>query len=202
MHSLGEGSEELKLTFTDADFETAAVIRLFLNAAVKGNIRSHVFGNCADMRQLAMFVDKWDCEQVRRLMHSELEVSILRGWGSSFELFAVVAIAGDRDLCHLLVQKRAKETWPKGSAGRLRHRMSARPGMSIWDPRGWGEDVWRLSIPQPYLFALCRAQGQGGNLADEFEKYLKLIKPGWRDYHDPEYPEHYEYNGHSPYYSD
>jgi hypothetical protein len=167
-----------------------------------------------------MFVDKYDCEQVRRLIHLECEVSILRGYGGSLELFAVAATAGDRDNCHLLVQERAKETWPRGNNGRLHHRMSARPGMSIWDVRSWPESAWRLGIPLQYQFALARAHGQlagstvprerdgrdpsgsqlasspvpaGNTLADEFEKYLKLIKPGWRDYRDPDDPEINEY---------
>lgn len=188
MHGLGDGSQEFKVMFTDTAFETASTVRLFLMAAVNGNIRAHVFGNCPDMRQFAMFVDKWDCEQARKLMHSELEVSILQGWGYTLELFSVVATAGNRDLCHLLVRERAAETWPRGSNARLYHRMNAKPGMSVWDVRGWPNYLWSI-IPQPYMFALARAHGQGGDLADEFEKYLKLIKPGWRDYHDPSDPE-------------
>ncbi|BEJ16642.1 hypothetical protein CspHIS471_0600430 [Cutaneotrichosporon sp. HIS471] len=189
MYNLGDGTQEFSVTFTDREFETGSVIRLFLCAAVRGDIRSHVFGNCADMRELVMFVDKYDCEPIRRLIHSECEVSILRGWGGSLELFAVTAAADDRDLCHLLVQERGNETWPRGNNGRLHHRMSARPGMSIWDVRSWPESAWRLGIPLQYQFALTRAHGQlsgstapaGLSLADEFEKYLRLLKPGWRD---------------------
>ncbi|CAK9779436.1 hypothetical protein CC85DRAFT_305853 [Cutaneotrichosporon oleaginosum] len=196
MYNLGDGTQDFSVTLTDREFETAAVIRLFLCAAVRGDIRSRVYGSCRHLRELVLFADKYDCDPIRRLIHSECEVSILRGYGGSLELFAVAATADDRDLCHLLVQERANETWPRGNNGRLHHRMSARPGMSIWDVRSWPESAWRLGIPVQYQFALARAHGQlagvppppGVTLADEFEKYLKLIKPGWRDYRDPDKP--------------
>ncbi|CAK9779438.1 hypothetical protein CC85DRAFT_305851 [Cutaneotrichosporon oleaginosum] len=175
-HSVANGAK-CKITFTDPDCETADIFRLFLGLASKGRLLAA--WTLDPVRQLVMFLDKYECIQARRLFSSRFEIEIRRSGTRAHDLFLVAAAIGDTSLCRLILTRQAKQVWGKPREGTKAKPLDGTPGWCVWDCRHWPSSTWNCGVPNKYLFALARAFGQGGSskpLADEFERYLGLVE--------------------------
>lgn len=62
------------ITFTDPAYETAAVLSLYLQLVSSGNLTIH--RHLPHWKELAVFLDKWDCKQPLQLLCSTLGMAV------------------------------------------------------------------------------------------------------------------------------
>lgn len=170
--ALDNGAER-SVTFSDGVCETAAVLRLYLQLVVHGTLPME--GYLPHMRELALFLSKWDCQRAMRHMLSLLENAVRRHAVQAHHAFIVAANADHPDVCALILASVPDATWsaPKGVQA---DPLWSPPGESVWNPT-WFNQVMYACLPKQYLFALARAYGKGdcSKLASKFERYIKLI---------------------------
>jgi hypothetical protein len=177
MYSVGDSKQPPCVSFTDPEIENARVLALFLNILAHGVV-GNADADFADLRELAFFLHKWGCTQVRQQVIYALESAALQGRGMSLRLFVVAVTLQAPALCVLIVKSRAKETWPSPITTYPRNRETGVPGKNVWCPSSWPEWFWAAGLPHTYMFALARASGMDGEVSLNFERCLRgLVTP-------------------------
>ncbi|BEI93579.1 uncharacterized protein CcaverHIS019_0600380 [Cutaneotrichosporon cavernicola] len=176
-HSVA-GESDLKIVFMDPLCETAAVIHLYLSLVVEGRLVT--LYNLPFVKELAIFLDKYGCDQARSFMCSRIENAVLKGEIDAHAGFLVAANASNIPLCRLILVRQANHTWKRDKGRGSDELIAGMAGKNVWDSNYWPASTWNSGIPQAYLFALARAYGScdmssDNSLADEFEHYLNLI---------------------------
>ncbi|BEI85985.1 hypothetical protein CcaverHIS002_0602720 [Cutaneotrichosporon cavernicola] len=174
-HALNNGIH--KITFLDSTYETAPVLRLWLQHVSQGLITVSL--TLPHFKELTLFLLKWEMESCLNNLSAHLEVAVRRRLLGPTEAFVVAACAGDVSLCHLVLTVFRQDTWPNATTTRsFTDRLRGKVGESVWDPRYWSASFWE-AVPQRYLFAVARAYGEGNNedgaLAIRFKEYLLLL---------------------------
>lgn len=170
MHSMGDNTQTLHVAFTDPEIENERVLTLFLNI-LKDGVVGNTNGNFAYLRELALFLHKWGCGQVRQQVIYALESAAWQGRGCSLRLFVVAVSLQAPELCVLIVRSRAEETEPSNPSRRHGTRV---PEKSIWCPSSWPKWFWAEGLPHKYMFALAKASGMEGDLSSNLEKCLRF----------------------------
>ncbi|GMK58385.1 hypothetical protein CspeluHIS016_0504170 [Cutaneotrichosporon spelunceum] len=174
-HGLNNGKHTI--TFTDSTFETAPVLRLWLQLVSQGHVT--ITSTLPHFKELTLFLLKWEMESCLNNLSVHLEVAVRRKLVRPTEVFIVVANAGDVSLCHLVLTVFWQDTWPTATTSRsFTDRLRGKVGENVWDPRYWSASFWE-AVPQRYLFAMARAYGERNNmegvLAARFKEYLMLL---------------------------
>ncbi|KLT38554.1 hypothetical protein CC85DRAFT_289407 [Cutaneotrichosporon oleaginosum] len=168
-----DSDTERSITLFDSTIETAEVVRLFLHLVVHGKIALE--GYMPHVKELVLFLGKWDCERAKRHLLAKLENAVHRGAVQAHIAWLVGANADDPEICRIVLATYPDATWvaPKVQDGNL---LWSTPGDSAWSPASWNRGFWE-DAPKKYLFALARAYGKGdcSKLASEFERYIKVI---------------------------
>lgn len=172
MYSVTDKNQTRRIAFTDPEIETARVLTLFLHIVSFG-IVGNTDNDFQDLRELAFFLHKWGCAQVRQLVIYALESAALQGRGRSLRLFVVAVTLQAPALCVLIVKSRANEKWPSPIVSFPPGKETGVPGMNVWLAAGWPEWYWKIGVPSSYMFALARASGMDGELAINFERCLR-----------------------------
>ncbi|BEI84637.1 hypothetical protein CcaverHIS002_0500380 [Cutaneotrichosporon cavernicola] len=136
--------------------------------------------NLPFVKELAIFLDKYGCDQARSFMCSRIENAVLKGEIDAHAGFLVAANASNIPLCRLILVRQANHTWKRDKGRGSDELIAGMAGKNVWDSNYWPASTWNSGIPQAYLFALARAYGScdmssDNSLADEFEHYLNLI---------------------------
>ncbi|BEJ16640.1 hypothetical protein CspHIS471_0600410 [Cutaneotrichosporon sp. HIS471] len=176
-HSVVDGSDP-KVALMDRVCESAAVFRLYLRLVVEG--RLVISRHLPFVKELAIFLDKYGCDQARNFMCSKIENAVRKGEIDAHSGFLVAANASNIPLCRLILVLQAKDIWPSVQGGDSNNSIDGTVGKNVWDSNYWPASTWNSGISRAYLFALARAYGSCArlpdkSLADEFERYLRLI---------------------------
>lgn len=179
----GDTSPSPNITLLDPGFETASVFRLYLRLVHQGRITFEK--HLPHVKELFLFLRKWDCEPAFNTLSAHLEIAVRRKEVYGSDAFLAAAHQDDVNLCQLILTVMWDETWRHIDAHPGRQTM--RPGCnkdkeSVWNPHHWEASMWASGIPQRYLFALACSYGETiyhlTDLPDKFRKYLDLIATG------------------------
>lgn len=113
-HELSDGGTpdvdgvRYKMSLYDQTIETADVVRLYLDLAVEGRLEM-VDGSIPHMKELAHFLDKWNCKQAQRIMCFSLEGAEPNGKVDSYDAFIIAALAGDIQLCAQVLRSSTRD---------------------------------------------------------------------------------------------
>lgn len=168
-----------KLILHDPVYETSAVFRLYLELVWRRSLAIH--RHLPHWKELVVFLDKWDCQAHLALLRQTLSSALqAKASISSLQAFIVAAMAGDDDLCQLVLALKRGARWRTVKEGQGEHyeELHGHGTESLWDPRFWPAYFWTCGISHRYLYAVARSFGDHGaeeELASGFRHYLAQI---------------------------
>lgn len=171
-----DASVELELS--DADCETAAVLRLFLRFATEGP--PDLSSDLGEIIPLAALLRKWECTAMRKNLRVIVQYALSTGMVDTDAVFILAAHEDD-----VVMAKQALEAestlWPDGPVEGVS--VNGARGEETTSPMYWPLRHWKIGIPAEYLFALTRARGEVGSMPNDrhelavvFERFLQEAK--------------------------
>lgn len=187
------------ITFFDAEFETAATLRLLLHFIIEGDLcpRARPLSTTSapstpalphppttytltGVRELVLFLRKWQASSTLSHALLVLERAVASGSVCALRTFIIAAEVGHADLISTLVRKhdafftaRDEEIEDVAEQGLV--------GVSVWEPTAWPLSMW-TKCPSGYAVALARAWGEtraGSSRVNAFpkafERWLKEV---------------------------
>lgn len=174
----------------DPELESAATFRQYLALVIDGRVKSFD-KELEGLRQLVLFLAKWDCNPPTRIILLDIREQLRLGTVHPIKAFTVGAAADDPTTCALALET-ITWAWNAGPedelAGGTTKALSTHPLHMPYN-------LWSL-IPPSYMWALARAWGKCGgggagvqtdkdldklgSLSAEFMRLLELAKKGER----------------------
>jgi hypothetical protein len=140
-------TKEKKIILCDSTFETAQVLRWFLDLATTGQVTVEFYW--ASRQNLAKFLDKWDCQVLKETYLLHLRNSLLDG-SSHFSAFMAAAELKCWDTCAL-----ALDGTPQACDADCAD-FGCIPGINRLNPISWTQAKF-MSAPRDLVWALTRA---------------------------------------------
>lgn len=176
---------------TDTGYETAAVLRRFFALITSSKLEIKLeTTSTAKALNLARFLLKFDCPGSIETLKLLYRKFVLKpGSPSAIHGFILGAVLDDVDLCVdcLEVEKGREASWSGANDQEASDALKFRPNALAFNPAALPLNLF-ISLPGPYLWALCRAWDMVGKEADLPVKFKELITAakGWS--RPPPYP--------------